>query len=842
MAMALTPRTLIRRLDIRSSEPTVESPISNALPSTLGSREEGLAPRSLARPSAAHDEASRPFSGSTPRSAMKRPSDFTSRWDFSAPDGHWWSSNEISSKTDFYMSRSHPRSRSFFSTTSTALAFGVLLAASSIAYSASVIAARTGHSDPRASSIAAPASVHPQLPGAEIPAESESTSDTAAGSWAIEFASHSFSLQPGAGLGIEAVARIPEEATDTTDVSVSLSVSSPIRSSSALREVLDDPGSLPLREVGRLPLPIQRADGGGATEARTVRFSLPALANASSPEALTISFPATGVYLLRLTLRSASRPADALAVSETFVEFSFTTPAPRLMAALVAPVAAPPITGPLAPSAEADGPVRPEAEIERLFRLAESYEAGIDIPLSLAIQPSTLSDLVAASQEADPKSERVLASLLRNVSHPERELVSLPYSLLPSQFYSSPGLQRYLQSEWALGQSVLESITGRAPTTDVSIPPVGGFDLEALERTGELGFTAAVARTVDFVEGRLPSRIQPVLTEIEGGGAVPTFPAFDEVSPALSALDPRTLRLSPSAVAASLVVTAIESQATRGVVLLPPYAWNPDPAGLRALLEMLRRTPWIQPVRLSEILDEVPLAMRSRRAPAIAEMRRANSDPRVSRLTQSVTDATLGVEGLVSLAGEAGPLSLSAKLALAQAPSVALAPNLEPSANDTVARAESGFLSVSHFVRETASKVSIPPATGITLTSQSSLIPLRIDNALPQEIAVTITLQSDKLIFLDGERMSPVSVPPGGLTLNIPVEAQATGAFTLHVSVSSPDGKLVLVTQRFQIRCMRVGPISILLGSGALGVLLYWWVRQTIARRSRRTAAGEDSI
>jgi hypothetical protein len=662
------------------------------------------------------------------------------------------------------------------------------------------------------------------------------------GSFRFEIKAQQFSLSPGTELSVEAVLDMPADGSLSDSVAVAVSLSPPIQSMASLRSILENEKIPSLRRVAELPVQTPHQNDALGPGPRSIPITYRAAVNAQSPDGQSVSFPATGVYLLRFDVVSGTGSEEVLDSADTFVEFSFSKPAPRLYAALVAPISAPPMRGPLAVASDSE---RASAlslkEIERLTRLVGTYESASALPLSLAVQPSTLSDLAVGDDSTGTGAGELLASIVHLAQAPGRESLALPFSVLPTQYYSSPALQAELSEQWEMGRSVFQSITAKAATTDVVLPPPGGFDLKALERVGELGFDSAVLRTTDFADQRTLSRVQPLLAEVSAEGALTAYPAFDEVSPALSALDTKTLRLSPAAVAATLVVSAMEAPSPRGALLLPPYAWDPNPEGLSMLLSLLQQTPWLRPVLASELFESVPLALTSRRVRAIARIRPTDSQSSAPQMAEASKDARVALGGLESMTGAQSELASVARSAYWQAPSVVVGapPTAPPS--ELAARAESAYLQVSNYIRQIVAGVSIPQAAGVTLTSQSSFIPIRIENGLPQPIDLAVTLQSDKLHFVEGDRLSPVTVPPGGLTLNIPVEAQSTGAFTMHVSLSSPDGKLVLVSQRLEIRFMRVGPVAILLGLTALGVLGFWWISQTLARR-RRPAGSSDRL
>ncbi|MER3453741.1 MAG: hypothetical protein C4318_01090 [Acidimicrobiia bacterium] len=672
----------------------------------------------------------------------------------------------------------------------------------------------------------------------------------------LEITAQSFSVFPGSDVFVDALLKIRDRRFLSDTATADLLLSAPIQSPSALHAVLEGKETVTSHRVARHSLAIP-SSMNGQEHSVTVPVSFRAKANVASAEEKSITFPNTGVYLLKIAVFSSPRDDVPVATAETFVEFSYGKPSPRLYVGLVAPLAAPPLASSLdkrfsasdssSPALDRgtgrDAPFSRE-EMSRLARLAKIYGSATDLPLSLAFQPSTISELAGLASARDASSvdsalsKATLDYAVAAARDSKNEVLSSPFCFLTAPFYSSQALQAELARQWELGRRVLEDVTSRSGTTEVALPPLDGFDLASLRRVPDAGFGAALMRSTDFGEKTRPPRTQPVLADIGDGSVLPVYAALDEISPALAALDMKTPRLSPAAVAATLTTIALDSSTPKGVLLLPPFRWNPDPLGLEAFVSMLTQSPFLTVVPVSDLFEKVPLAIGPKKGRAISQVRSRSSDGRQS-LVPSVTNATLAVEGLRSMAGATSPLVIDATRALDLAPSVALArdPDSSPEAGEPAF--DAGYLEVDRFVRAIASKISIPPTAGITLTAQSSLIPLRIENALDQPVDVAISLSSDKLVFLKGETMSPVTVPPGGFTVNIPVEAESTGAFPLHVSVSSPDGKLVLASQRLGVRFMRVGPLALALGAGALFVLAYWWASDTIRRRRKGDVASD---
>ncbi len=638
-----------------------------------------------------------------------------------------------------------------------------------------------------------------------------------------------FSHLPGSTLHIEALVRRPS--TDTTSAAaLGVSVSTPIQSVPALERALQDPEGVQFREITTIDL-------AEIPPGRAVSVGLDLPVNPPSPQERSVNFPARAVYVVRLLLRSGDDPAHTEAEARTLVEFSFSRNQRPLRLALVLPIASSPLTGPLAATDTAGLSDRDSiaTEVTRLAHLSRTFARAESLPLVLAVQPSTLSDLVEVARSGDPDAGEAVSSLSAIAARKAgAHVVHLPYSLLPSAYYSAPGLEREMRSQWSEGTAVISSVLAASTSTELALPPVDGFDAPSLEGAAELGFESAVIRKGDLSDAEAAPALQPALGQITGGGAMPVYVAYEEVSPALSSLDFSSPSRSPAAVMARLSLAARESGGTRGVFLLPPYRWSPDPNGLAALLSMLEEAEWLEPVPASSLFQEVPPALTSRRVRAVLRLRGSQGGV-FAPVQVAFSNAAASVEGLASMLGHESDTSRAVRRALAAAPSAALAPGDPLAGTDLAAQLAGSYDAVNSLVRELASKVVLPQAAGITLTAQNSLIPIRIENSLPQQIQLSVLLQSDKLVFPEGERIAPVTVPPGGFTLNVPVQAEATGAFSLHVSLSSPDGKLVLASQRVQVRYMRVGPLAILLGVAALGVLSYWWIAQGLRRKRPRS-------
>jgi multidrug efflux pump subunit AcrB len=69
------------------------------------------------------------------------------------------------------------------------------------------------------------------------------------------------------------------------------------------------------------------------------------------------------------------------------------------------------------------------------------------------------------------------------------------------------------------------------------------------------------------------------------------------------------------------------------------------------------------------------------------------------------------------------------------------------------------------------------------------------------------------------------------------MRARASGDFRISVTLTSPDGPLVLASGQLTVRSMSTSAVSIALSILAALVLLAWWGRTLWRRRRRRHPA-----
>jgi hypothetical protein len=145
------------------------------------------------------------------------------------------------------------------------------------------------------------------------------------------------------------------------------------------------------------------------------------------------------------------------------------------------------------------------------------------------------------------------------------------------------------------------------------------------------------------------------------------------------------------------------------------------------------------------------------------------------------------------------------------------------------------FAGVGNTIDGQLTGIVTPADQQVTLTDRSGDVPITIENRLDYPVDVEVVLASAKLEFPEGNRRT-VTLPAATPTqVDVPVEAKASGAFPVDVTVQSPDGATVLGTARYDVRSTAVSGVGLLLSIGAGAFLLLWWARHfRNIRRDRR--------
>lgn len=136
-----------------------------------------------------------------------------------------------------------------------------------------------------------------------------------------------------------------------------------------------------------------------------------------------------------------------------------------------------------------------------------------------------------------------------------------------------------------------------------------------------------------------------------------------------------------------------------------------------------------------------------------------------------------------------------------------------------------------------AQGISIPEDQAFNLTSRSAVLDLRIDNAMGHSTNVMVRFGSDRRVEFPAGASQQLVLVPGENVLQLEVRTRSTGAASVDIRITSPDGAIALADGSVRVRSTALTGVALVLGGGAIIVLAVWWARQIVAaRRERRRA------
>ncbi len=554
---------------------------------------------------------------------------------------------------------------------------------------------------------------------------------------------------------------------------------------------------------------------------------------------------------------------------------------PKLSVSVVVPIHSP-------PAIDAKGQIGPLSSTESaaLAGLVSELDRYAAVPISLGVTPQTLDSLAGGS--ADDRA--TLADLAQLVQGGRSQVLPATYVSVPMRGWETVGLGLELGRQLAAGSSVLAGVFGSAPSerTWVVNGPIDSATLQELQSGGtshvilpdaELSALPALARTTTFA---LP-------TELLGSGPKTSVYGAD---PGLTAdfSDAGGSVLAANHLLAELAMIQLETPGlTRGVVVLPPPDWTPDPVFLETLLAGLAGHPLLNPVTASGLFAAVPVAsvQRSLSVPAPstsapgggqvptgstppASSSAAGTSPSTAGSGENTggTSTTLSPGLLADAAAQLGADASTIRTARERLSGLeAVLPRATQEAEELdrdLLTAESSDLGEAQRQRLlgqvfTASNrvtrlITLPRSSSITLTSTKTQLPLTVLSAPALRARVELRLSSQRLIFRQSfppegrcrvptptSEVCDLTLTTQNTTIKIPVESRSSGVFPLDVSLWTPDGSQMLVRDRDTIRSTAVSGVGIVLIAVAVVSLGLWWARDLHhGRRARQLVPAPD--
>lgn len=516
-----------------------------------------------------------------------------------------------------------------------------------------------------------------------------------------------------------------------------------------------------------------------------------------------------GVYPVEIRLRSAG---ETVASTLTFLSFLNEPPGPPLEVGIIVDAGAEPTLRP-------DGSeVVPTGASDRVRERATLLRDLADLPLTLAPLPETIAGLAGAGDE----EQAVLSELAQAASG--SPVLSRPFVDVDIAALQRAGLLTELDAHDRTGAEVVR--------TQLDVEPTGGVWLPGPTVGAE---AAATAREIGYARAVVPSSALAA-----DGDEFPTAPAapvrLGEGGPlAMVSDDALAGHLAGSEVVAAhrflaeLTALWLEAPSTpRAVVVRVPADADLEPAVTSTALGALRDTQVARVAPVDRILGQVP---QLEEGPTTVDLVARGEVADLRALAPRIRNARGRVAGVGEvLRDPAASTTLEHALLLATG-----ADTRDDVRDDYVDQAESSLDWVA------GGTVTVPDEFRITLTSRSSILPVTVTNHTDQELSVRVELDSDQLEFPDGAVLD-ADLEPGTNRFEVPVRTRTSGAFTVDVTVTSPDGSIELDSSTFDVRSTAISGVGLVLSVGAGLFLAVWWARHwRNARRSRHLVPAGSS-
>lgn len=535
-----------------------------------------------------------------------------------------------------------------------------------------------------------------------------------------------------------------------------------------------------------------------------------------------------GVYPLEFELRDANDETQAGFVTYLTAVASFgtvDTVTSPLGVAWVWPLSAAPATLP------GDG-ASPEviAQLEpdgRLGRQVDALDRSAGVPITVVPGPETVQTWAALAQTTPALADGAAALRRALGTH---QMVAGPYVPVDLPSLIRAGLTAAVDAELVEGNEALRDFFGTRldPRTAVT-QPIDGATVDRLLAGGidrvVVDASALVQRSTRLTVAQ-PFALEEV-TSLATGSQVTAVASDTGLAGLLNGDGSPALRAQR--LLAGLAVVALEdSDSARAVTIVNPSDFNPSADLIDAVLTGLRANPWLTPMTIDTVFEQIPAETSGDGTPVTREL--VAYEPPVPHVTAAAYDAAqLRLSALRAFAPDTPTIPLADHSLLA---SVSSAWNRSGGA----ARAAAELANIDNVIGLLLAKIHVPSRSTITLTDRSGAIPLTFRNDTEETVNVLVELQSPKLSFPDGVQRI-IELPPKNTTVRVAVESRTSGSFPLQLTVRSADGVLPIARSEFEVQATAVSAVGLVLIISALVFLTLWWALHIRRDRVRRRVA-----
>ncbi|MGH8996435.1 MAG: hypothetical protein ACRDYB_10470 [Acidimicrobiales bacterium] len=468
-----------------------------------------------------------------------------------------------------------------------------------------------------------------------------------------------------------------------------------------------------------------------------------------------------------------------------------------------------------------------EGQVRNLTELIAALVQSPNVQATVAPSPATVEALENSGAQA---ARLALAGLRTLAASPTHHLLAEPYVPVNLGSLSQAGVTTEITGQTKRAQTVLAPVLNGLPATDqpdddiwVTDGPVGPAVAQ--------GLRLAQAKAVVLPDTDLATQSEQHATWSQpfrlstGHGTDLTAAVSDTQLSSYFGAGHRDPVLAANQLLADLAMIQSElphPHATRGVIAVPPYGWNPDPRFVAALLAGLADSPVVSTVTLPQFFTLVPVG--GNEASTTRHLTTGETGERISgALAASIVGARRQIDGFQSAVAPAHPaVENQLEDLLLASESSQLSPSAQRNGIASFERQLAGVLGAIQVLRNT-----------VTLTARTASIPITIVSSAGYRLNATLSLSSAKLQFPQGlTRKVHIDHPTNSTTVE--VRARTTGDLPLAFKLTSPDGSLLIAKGSLTVRSTATSIVGIVLTLIAAMVLLGWWARTWRKGRAQR--------
>lgn len=300
-----------------------------------------------------------------------------------------------------------------------------------------------------------------------------------------------------------------------------------------------------------------------------------------------------------------------------------------------------------------------------------------------------------------------------------------------------------------------------------------------------------------------------VATLDSDSGSIPVLAPDPELSAQFTELstaqDPELVR--QRLLAETATIASEHVAAPRHLLIAPAPTAAPNAAGITGTLSAMHEAPWLREGRTGDLLDAAAQgdwttrpSQTGRGLYAIGEVQADAVRPsavddsgRFDHLSAPTSPRFLDHSTLAGLSAAWGELevlhAVMADDAALDAPRLRILSTASTRWRRDPAGAAKAMKALRRAAEELRERITVVPASGYNLISDSAGVPITITNGLDTAVTVTPHLEVDRHLVQIGDQ-KPVTVPPRGqVAVTVPVEAIANGTVTLRAALRAPDGQ-----------------------------------------------------